>query len=113
MAGKLDIVDGGEALVALITVPAENVDTVASALVESGSAACVNVIGGLTSVYRWKGEVCRDSESLLVVKTNSANRQSVADVLTEHHPYDEPELIFLSIHSGSKSYLGWLNEMVS
>lgn len=112
MAGKLDIIDGGEALVALITVPVESVDAVSSALVESRSAACVNVISGLTSVYRWKGEVCRDPESLLIVKTNQKNRQSVADVLTEHHPYDEPELIFLPIASGSKSYLGWLGEMV-
>jgi periplasmic divalent cation tolerance protein len=98
--------------VAMITVPAESVDAVSSALVQSRSVACVNVIGGLTSVYRWKGEICRDTESLLVVKTNENNRQSVADVLTEHHPYDEPELIFLPIQSGSKSYLSWLSEMV-
>lgn len=112
MAGKLEIVEGGDALVALITVPGDQADTVSSALIESRVAACVNVIPGLTSVYRWKGEVCRDAETLLVVKTTRQNRQAVADVLTEHHPYEEPELIFLPIKSGSRSYLTWLGEMV-
>jgi periplasmic divalent cation tolerance protein len=112
LAGKLEIVDGADALVALITVPGDNADAVSSALIETRSAACVNVISGLTSVYRWKGEVCRDPEHLLIVKTTQGKRQAVADVLTQHHPYDEPELIFLPIQSGSKSYLGWLSEMV-
>ena len=108
----LKIVDGGQALVAMITVPAEHAEAVSGALIETQSAACVNVISGLTSVYRWKGKVCRDSETLLIVKTNQQNRQAVADVLTKHHPYEEPELIFLPITSGSQSYLTWLSDMV-
>ena len=112
MAGKLEIVDGDGCFVAFITVPAEHAEAVSSALIETRSAACVNVISGLTSVYRWKGEVCRDPESLMVVKTTADKRQAVADVLTAHHPYEEPELIFLPIQSGSKSYLSWLTSMV-
>lgn len=112
MAGKLKVVDGGDRLVALITVPAEHAEAVSTALVETQSAACVNVISGLTSVYRWKGEVCRDPESLMIVKTTAEKRQAVADVLTKHHPYEEPELIFLPIQSGSESYLSWLSAMV-
>ena len=108
MAGKLTLTDGGDALIALITVPAEKADLVASALVESQAAACVNMVSGLTSVYRWKGEICKDGESLLIVKTSQRARQAVADILTTHHPYEEPELIFLPITSGSESYLNWL-----
>ncbi|MFA5507488.1 MAG: divalent-cation tolerance protein CutA [Vulcanimicrobiota bacterium] len=112
MAGKLEVTEENEALVALITVPGEHAEKLSSALLESRSAACVNVIEGLTSVYRWKGEICRDPETLLVVKTTSEKRQAVAEVLTAHHPYEEPELIFLPIQSGSRSYLAWLKEMV-
>ena len=95
----------------MITCPdLASADALASRLVASHSAACVNLIGGLTSVYRWKGEICRDSEVLLVVKTTLEKREAVAEVVSELHPYDEPELIFLPLHSGSESYLRWLTE---
>ena len=48
----------------------------------------------------------------MIVKTTAEKRQAVADVLTKHHPYEEPELIFLPIQSGSESYLSWLSAMV-
>lgn len=113
MAGKLDVVAGEESLVALVTCPSEeSAGALADALVGNRLAACVNVIPGLTSVYRWQGEICRDRESLLVIKTTVERRQAVADQLTALHPYDEPELIFLKIDSGSRGYLGWLSDQV-
>lgn len=95
----------------MITCPdLASADALASHIVASHSAACVNLLGGLTSIYRWKGEVCRDSEVLLLVKTTEQKREAVAAAVTELHPYDEPELIFLPFHSGSRSYLRWLGE---
>ena len=87
MAGKLKVVDGGDRLVALITVPAEHAEAVSSALVETQSAACVNVISGLTSVYRWKGEVCRDPESLMIVKTTAEKHKKMSK-MRHHHEND-------------------------
>ena len=114
MAGKLSLSDGVGELVALITCPnQESADKLADELVGKFAAACVNIIPKLTSVYRWKGEICRDSEWLLVVKTRDEKREQVAALVSEVHPYDEPELIFLPIQSGSTSYLSWLREQVS
>mgnify|MGYP001359773779 CR=1 FL=1 len=113
MAGKLEIVEGEKALVGLVTCPdEETASALAEALVDEQAAACVNIIPGLTSIYRWKGEVCRDREYLLVIKTTSARREAVAEQLTALHPYEEPELIFLPLDSGSRGYLGWLAEQV-
>lgn len=113
MAGKLDLCAGGDALVALITVPdSQSAQKLADALVGQEVCACVNMVAGLTSVYRWKGEICRDSEWLLVAKTTEAKREDVAKVLTDCHPYDEPELLFLPLHSGSSTYLEWLRAQV-
>lgn len=113
MARELSLGEGGDALVALITCPdANSASVLADKLVGGQAAACVNIVPGLTSVYRWKGEICRDSEQLLVVKTNESNRHRVAQVLTELHPYDEPELLFLPVSSGSETYLDWLQNQV-
>lgn len=114
MAGKLEIVAGGDSLVALITCPSEESATaLAERLVADRVVACVNMVPGITSVYRWQGEVCRDRECLLVAKTTAARREGVAAAITALHPYDEPELLFLPIDSGSKTYLHWLVEQAS
>lgn len=114
MAGELEIVAGGDNLVALITCPSEDSATaLAERLVADRVVACVNMVPGITSIYRWQGKVCRDKECLLVVKTTSARREGVAAAITALHPYDEPELLFLPIDSGSKTYLNWLIEQAS
>jgi len=114
LAGKLELREGKGEIVALITCPsAESADELASELVDKKVAACVNIIPGLTSVYRWKGEVCRDSELLLVVKTTEDSRSKVSEVVGDKHPYTEPELIFLPISSGSVTYLDWVVGQVS
>jgi periplasmic divalent cation tolerance protein len=113
LAGKLTVTDGGGALVTLVTCPDRaSADRLADTLVEARAAACVNIVPGLTSVYRWKGEICRDAEFLLVIKTAQVRRELVAQILSEHHPYEEPELLFLPVHSGSATYLEWLGEQV-
>jgi periplasmic divalent cation tolerance protein len=75
-------------------------------------AACVNVIPGITSVYRWQGEVQSDSEWLLVAKS----RRDVLADLTRRvqalHSYDVPEVIALPLVGGSEAYLRWLDGQV-
>lgn len=101
-------------VVALSTVgSAEDAERVARALVERRLAACVNVVAGVVSVYRWKGEVCRDEERLLVIKTRADRLEALREALVELHPYEVPELVSLPITGGHAPYLAWLDESVA
>jgi periplasmic divalent cation tolerance protein len=102
-----------ERVVALTTVgSAEDADRLARALVERRLAACVNVVPGVVSHYRWKGELQRDEERLLVIKTRAERVEALRDALRELHPYELPELVALAISAGSPEYLKWLDEGV-
>ena len=81
---------------------------VAKELVERRLVACANVISGLRSFYRWKGELCDESEWLITMKTTAEQIAAIKQTLPEIHPYDEPELIFLPIEDGSDGYLQWV-----
>ncbi len=103
-----------ERVVALSTVgSAEDAERIARALVERRLAACVNVVSGVASFYRWKGEVCRDEEGLLVVKTRAEKLDALREAFVALHPYELPELVALPIEAGHAPYLAWLDESVS
>jgi periplasmic divalent cation tolerance protein len=98
-------------VVALTTVAsAEDAERLARALVERRLAACVNVVPGVVSHYRWKGELQRDEERLLVIKTRSERLDALRSALVELHPYELPELVALEIAAGHQPYLDWLDE---
>ena len=92
---------------------AEDAERLARALVERRLAACVNVVPGVVSHYRFKGEICRDEERLLVIKTRAERMEALRAALAELHPYELPELVALEITDGSEAYLKWLDEGVS
>jgi len=92
---------------------AEDGERIARALVERRLAACVNVVPGVVSVYRWKGEVCRDQELLLVIKTRRERLDALREALVGLHPYDVPELVALPIVAGHEPYLAWVDDSVS
>ena len=101
------------ARVVLVTVPrGGKAESMAESLVESRLAACVNVIPGVVSIYRWKGRVHRDAESLLVIKTTVAKFKPLERWIKAHHPYETPEVISLPVAAGSKEYLSWLSSAV-
>jgi periplasmic divalent cation tolerance protein len=101
-------------VVALSTVgSAEDADRIARALVERRLAACVNVVPGVVSHYRWKGELQRDEERLLVIKTRAERIDALREALRELHPYELPELVAFEISAGSAEYLKWLDEGVA
>lgn len=111
MARELKLAHSTSHALAKITCPSlEVADLLATALVERQVAACVNVVPGITSVYRWKGEVCRDSEVLLLVKTSLDKGEDLLRVVSDHHPYEVPEVIWTKLYMGSESYLDWLTE---
>jgi periplasmic divalent cation tolerance protein len=101
--------DVREFCIVLCTVPDRDAGLeVARTLVDRRLAACVNLIPGLTSVYRWEGSVHEDPELLLVLKTRAALFGEVAAAIAEVHPYDTPEVIALPVGAGSSAYLDWV-----
>ena len=85
---------------------------IARALVERRLAACVNIVSGVASVYRWKGAVDSAEEWLLLIKTTAAAFERVRNAIKELHSYELPECILLPIEAGSRDYLNWIGESV-
>ena len=90
----------------------EDAERIARGLVEQGLAACVNIVPGVVSVYRFKGAVERASEMLLVIKTRAERFPGLREALVAMHPYELPEVIALPIEAGHAPYLAWLDEGV-
>ena len=96
-------------LAVLVTAPAgEEGARIARILVEERLAACVNVLEGARSIYRWEGKIEDSGESLLVIKTSGRVLEALKARLREIHPYEVPELIALPIVGGLKEYLEWV-----
>ena len=86
---------------------------IANTLVNDGLAACINIIPGLTSIYRWKGELQTGTEVLLMIKTPEALYAQVEAALQELHPYELPEIIAVPIEAGFTPYLDWIDDCCS
>jgi periplasmic divalent cation tolerance protein len=100
--------------VVLVTVGSETeARTIARALVEERLAACINIIPGLTSIYRWEGQVCEDREFLLLIKTQGEKVTELRDRIGHLHSYAVPEVIALPIFAGSARYLEWLDSCLT
>ena len=72
--------------------------------------ACVNVVKDISSLYWWKGNIEKDSESLLVVKTSLEKLPQLTEEVKKVHPYTVPEIIALPIIGGNEDYLNWIDE---
>lgn len=80
----------------------------ARALVDARVAACVNVLGGCASVYRWQGAVETAEEVPVLIKTRAALYEAVEQVIRERHPYEVPEIIAIPVAHGLPAYLEWV-----
>ena len=100
-------------VVCLVTTPPDHAQAIAGALVERELVACVNIVASVQSVYRWKGAVERDDESLLVVKTTREALAALHAALAELHPYETFELVALDVTGGSPAYLDWIVQSVA
>lgn len=85
----------------------------ASILVTERLAACVNVLGEMESVYRWKAAVESDRERQLVIKTTADRVPALQARLRELHAYELPEFLVVPVPDGSREYLQWIRESVS
>jgi len=96
-------------LIVLVTCPRAGAEQIARPLVEEGLAACVNIVPGVTSVFRWQDKVEVEPEDLMIIKTNRSLWPSLEKRVKELHSYDTPEIISLVVEDGYKPYLDWLN----
>ena len=96
-----------------VTVPnIEEGKKIANILVESKLAACVNIIQNVISIYRWKGNIERENEMLLIIKTSENKCDLIIQKVREIHSYSNPECVAFKIEKGSEKYLDWINEVV-
>jgi periplasmic divalent cation tolerance protein len=90
--------------------PPDVAEQIARALVERRLAACVNVIPGVISLYWWQGEISRDEESTLLIKTRAELVPELTEAIRGLHPYSVPEVIALRLEpgAGNPDYLRWV-----
>jgi len=91
----------------------DEANKIADALVQRRLAACVNVVGPISSVYRWKEKVERAQEWLLLIKTTTGAADAIGDAIKELHSYELPECVALAVEGGSEAYLEWIGENVA
>lgn len=100
-----------EVLVGFSTVGSEGeARALARGLVEAGVVACVNLVPGATSIYRWQGEVQEESEVMLIMKTRRGQVEALKRELRARHAYEVPELILMPVEAGWEPYLRWVVE---
>lgn len=88
----------------------EDAQAIATHLVEQGLAACAQISGPITSIYRWQGRVETAQEWQCVVKTRAALYDQVEQAIRSRHPYETPEILATPVAHGSAAYLDWLAE---
>ena len=102
-----------QAIVVVTTVGTEEqAYQIARELVARRQAACVNVMPGMRSVYRWKGKICKDGELLLVIKTLAEEFDGVSATIRELHSYELPEILSFHVAQGEANFLEWIRSSV-
>lgn len=98
-------------VIALVTAPSREVaESIVRDLVERRLVACGNILGGVRSIYRWRGAVETAGEVLAVLKARAADLDAIGRRIQALHPYEVPELIALPVTGGLAPYLNWVLE---
>lgn len=98
-----------EALIVFTNLPdRDSALALARHLVEQRVAACVNVLEGCTSVYRWQTALQTEREVPVIIKTESSRFPALRDAIRAHHPYEVPEIIAVPVTAGLPEYLQWV-----
>jgi periplasmic divalent cation tolerance protein len=98
-----------EIRVVMVTLPRDEARKMARLIVENRLAACVNIVPKIDSYFWWENAVQTEEEALLIIKTTSAKFVQLRDFVTEHHPYDLPEIIALPLVDGFSDYVAWVH----
>ncbi len=101
------------AIVVITTVGTEEqANLLAEELVERRNSCCVNILPVHRSVYRWKGQICDDSEYMLLIKTLDEHFEKVEATILELHSYELPEILAFNIAKGEAAFLSWIGGCV-
>lgn len=101
------------AIVIITTVGTEEqAYTIAREIVARRQAACVNIVPGIRSIYRWKGKICKDGELLLIVKTLERELDGATATIRELHSYELPEILAFNVDRGEPRFLDWIASSV-
>lgn len=96
--------------ITLCTCPDKNTaEKIAHLLVNDKLAACVNIVPGITSVYRWQEQTESAQEYLLLIKANKSSYPAIETTIKKHHPYELPEIIAVPVENGLPEYLHWID----
>ena len=95
------------------TAKREDAERIAGALVEGRLAACVQILGPLTSIYRWQGRIETAGEWLCLIKSRQSRYGGIEAAIRALHPYETPEIVAVPITAGSRDYLDWLGKEVT
>lgn len=100
-----------EFIVILCTVSSKDEgNKIAGSLVQKRLAACANIIDGISSIYEWKGEICKDEENLMIIKSRKSLFEEIKKEILSLHSYELPEIVSLPITDGLEPYLDWIKE---
>ena len=91
----------------------EEAERVGTDLIDTGLAACVNIISGMTAIYIWQGQRQRDSECVMIIKTRAELAERVIARARKLHSYTNPALVVLPIASGSEDFLRRIEEQTA
>jgi len=101
-------------IIVFATVPTKKeARTMSQALVKKRLAACVNILGPIQSVYRWKGKIVKGQEILLMMKSTQKRFAALKRELATMHSYEVPEIIAVPVVAGHRPYLGWVVDQVN
>lgn len=102
--------EGGYSTVLVYTTWPEAVEAEAAgrAIVADGLAACINILPGMVSIYRWQGEIERAQEVVVLFKTRADLAEAVAQAVRARHPYETPAVLFLPVAGGNADFLDWI-----
>lgn len=110
-AGRGGVERDTDVALVLTTVPdAEQGERLVSRLVEERLVACGNLVPGLTSIFRWEGDISRETELLVLLKARASRLEALFARVAELHPYEVPELLTLPVDAGSSAYCRWVRE---
>jgi periplasmic divalent cation tolerance protein len=97
-----------EIVIFVTTGSTEEAQRIGKELVKSNLAACVNIVSSVRSIFRWKGELCEEGETLMIIKSVNKNLDKTISKVKALHSYEVPEIIALPVVGGSEDYLKWL-----
>src|SRR5262249_39898691 len=101
------------AIVVVTTVGTEEqANLIVREIVVRRQAACVNILPGVRSIYRWKGKICKDGELMLLVKTLDRELDGVMATIRELHSYELPEILSFQVSRGEPNFLAWIASSV-